>query len=209
MGKNDLHGKIALHSFSWLSGGRRSKEGDGLTFPAGARLFMSFHDEVYLHKIVKSMFSDRSMFCGMEVSTIEIEADPKLEGVVRFIPASPIFVRYYQGDDNKHYTFSDSGCSGIMEETLRHKMQIAGLREDASLKITFNTESSSARTKLITYRGISNRVNLCPVLIEANPETLVFAWNVGIGASTGIGFGAVEVDKVSTGAGDDNNDTKG
>jgi hypothetical protein len=41
------------------------------------------------------------------------------------------------------------------------------------------------------YRNISMRVNKCPVIIKGRPETKSFAWNVGIGNSTGIGLGAI------------------
>jgi CRISPR-associated endoribonuclease Cas6 len=70
-------------------------------------------------------------------------------------------------------------------------MKLAGLSEDSSLRIQFDTSAVGIRTKLIDYRGIKNRVSLCPVIVEGKPETQVFAWNVGLGSSTGIGFGAI------------------
>jgi CRISPR-associated endoribonuclease Cas6 len=70
-------------------------------------------------------------------------------------------------------------------------MKIAGLPEDESLKIRFDISSGNKRTKVIDYRGIKNRVNLCPVIMEGKSETKAFAWNVGLGNSTGIGFGAI------------------
>lgn len=44
---------------------------------------------------------------------------------------------------------------------------------------------------MVTYRGIGNRANMCPVIIDGRPETKAFAWEVGIGNSTGIGFGSI------------------
>jgi CRISPR/Cas system endoribonuclease Cas6 (RAMP superfamily) len=35
-------------------------------------------------------------------------------------------------------------------------------------------------------------VNWCPIIIKGKPETKLFAWNVGLGNSTGIGFGAIK-----------------
>ena len=40
-------------------------------------------------------------------------------------------------------------------------------------------------------KGIENRASICPLIIIAKPETIAFTWNVGIGNSTGIGFGAI------------------
>jgi CRISPR-associated endoribonuclease Cas6 len=45
---------------------------------------------------------------------------------------------------------------------------------------------------MIIYKGIANKANWCPVIIKGRPETKLFAWNVGLGNSTGIGFGAIK-----------------
>ena len=70
-------------------------------------------------------------------------------------------------------------------------MREAGLEEDETLDIKFDTSYNRKRFKLIHYRGIGNKANLCPVIIKAKPETKLFAWTVGIGNCTGIGFGAI------------------
>jgi CRISPR-associated endoribonuclease Cas6 len=70
-------------------------------------------------------------------------------------------------------------------------MKLAGL-EDDTLEIQFDRENPRATTKLINYKEIKNRTNWCPVIIKGKPETKLFAWNVGIGNSTGIGFGAIK-----------------
>lgn len=45
---------------------------------------------------------------------------------------------------------------------------------------------------LIDYRGVKNKASWCPIRIIGNAETKLFAWNAGIGNSTGIGFGAIK-----------------
>ena len=77
-----------------------------------------------------------------------------------------------------------------MTETLKSKMKLVNL-EDETLKIAFDKSYSKAKTKLITYNGINNKASLCPLIIKGKPKTKAFAWNVGIGNSTGIGFGAI------------------
>jgi CRISPR-associated endoribonuclease Cas6 len=70
-------------------------------------------------------------------------------------------------------------------------MQKAGIIDD-SLQIYFEVDYPRAGTKKITYNGVQNRASWCPVVIKALPETKLFAWNVGMGNSTGIGFGAIK-----------------
>ena len=45
---------------------------------------------------------------------------------------------------------------------------------------------------MVTYNGIKNRASLVPIVIEGTTEQITFAWSVGLGNSTGIGFGALK-----------------
>ncbi|MDR2408571.1 MAG: CRISPR-associated endoribonuclease Cas6 [Bacteroidales bacterium] len=191
IGKNKLHGKPALYSFSWLLNAEVNE--DGLNYPNGARFFISFYDDMYLKQVVTSILSDTDMCFGMKVRDITIEEKPDLTNKTLFLCASPIFVRRLDPETNKdiHYTFKDENVGSLLEETLLRKMELAELQIDESLKIKFDLSYRKAKTKLINYKGINSRVNLCPVIIEGKPETKMFAWNVGLGNSTGIGFGAI------------------
>jgi CRISPR-associated endoribonuclease Cas6 len=71
------------------------------------------------------------------------------------------------------------------------KLRKAGL-SDEDANISFQKDYPGAKTKIIHYNNIGNRVNVCPVVIEGSPEQIAFAWNVGVGNSTGIGFGALK-----------------
>ncbi|MDR2119087.1 MAG: CRISPR-associated endoribonuclease Cas6 [Tannerellaceae bacterium] len=188
-GLNEMHGNPALYSFSWLMNAEVDK--NGLNYPDGAKIFMSFHQEEHLRQVVKSIMKDPEMCFGMKVVDLTIAENPDFSNRTIFQCASPIFVRRFEGEKNTHYTFEDPESGTFLEKTLLHKMKIAGLPEDESLKIRFDTSVNGARTKIIDYRGIKNKVNLCPVIIEGKPETKLFAWNVGVGNSTGIGFGAI------------------
>jgi len=99
-------------------------------------------------------------------------------------------VRQSDGEKNYHVSFDDENASDYLTETLKRKLSLAGLPID-NLKVSFDKNYHSPKTKIITYKGIGNRVNFCPVIVEGTPEQIAFAWNVGVGNSTGIGFGAL------------------
>jgi len=69
-------------------------------------------------------------------------------------------------------------------------MKLAGLADD-QFDIRFDTSYPRAKPRKINYKGIENKASWCPVIIKGSPETKLFAWNVGLGNSTGIGFGAI------------------
>lgn len=190
LGSNDLHGKISLYSFSWLMNAR-STEG-GLNYPEGATFFVSFYEDQYLKQIIRTILDDPEMCYGMRVLDVTVEEEPDFLERTLFRTASPIFIRRYDEEKNKHYTYEDKESGELMKETLLHKMKLAGLPLDETLQIRFETSAPNKKIKLIDYRGIKNRVSQsCPVIIEGKPQTKAFAWNVGLGSSTGIGFGAI------------------
>ena len=132
------------------------------------------------------------MFGGMRVIDMTIEETPDLSTRELFYLGSPIFIkRFIPEEGTKYYTFKDDESNELMKNTLIHKMEIAGLPLDETLDISFDLTYAKKKIKFINYRDIRNKANLCPVYIKGKPETKAFAWNVGIGNSTGIGFGSI------------------
>lgn len=190
LGSNDLHGKISLYSFSWLMNARAIN--GGLDYPNGATFFISFYENQYLKQIIKAILDDPEMCYGMRVVDVTIEEEPDFSERTLFRTASPIFIHRHNDKENKHYTYEDEESGELMKETLLHKMKLVGLPLDETLQIRFELSAPNKKVKLIDYRGIKNRVSqACPVIIEGKAQTKAFAWCVGVGNSTGIGFGAI------------------
>lgn len=188
---NNEHGCVSLYSFSWLHGGRLIE--DGFAFPEGSKWFLSFYDAGQAKQVMKSILDDPVMFCGMIVTDIVIEETPNLESRSIFYLGSPILVKKfdYITKKTKHYTFENDEAGALMTRTLRHKMELAGIPPDDSLQVRFNLGYEKKKVKLLTYRGIGNKASLCSVFIDGLTSTKSFAWNVGIGNSTRIGFGSI------------------
>lgn len=195
LGNNEIHDKISLYSFSWLMGGNMIK-GRGYDFSKGAAFFINFYENEYLNILIKTVESDPEMFCGLTVREIFIEDEPVFdEGPQCFSVASPIFIKRTieeNGRKNlKFYFFDDEESNGLMTETLKHKMQVAGLPEDETLKIEFDLTYEKRKVKKVTIHGIDNKASMCPVIIHGRPETKLFAWTVGVGNGTGLSFGSL------------------
>jgi len=60
-----------------------------------------------------------------------------------------------------------------------------------NVKVSFDKNYLNPKTKLVNIKNIKNRANFCPIIIEGDPEAIKFAWNVGVGHSTGSCFGAL------------------
>jgi len=189
MGQNTEHGALSLYSFSRLTGGRATQK--GLKFDNGTSFFFSAHDPELIGKIVTGIMKDKTMFYDLEVVEVALKEDPDLSKKERFMPASPILIKRRNGNLIDHILFGDPVSEECMEKTLRTKMEKVGIVDD-TLEIRFDTTYPKAETQIITYKGVQNKTNWCPVIINGKPETKLFAWNVGLGNSTGIGFGAIK-----------------
>lgn len=193
LGSNEIHDKISLYSFSWLLNGAMVEK-RGYTFPKGATFFISFYEEEYLKKLMNAILSDPDMFCGLTVQDITIATPPCFEeGRQFFRLASPIFIKRTPvgSGDYKYYLFDHPESNALMTETLKHKMEEAGLPADDTLKVEFDLSYQGKRKKMVTMHGIKILASMCPVVIYGRPESKAFAWIVGLGNSTGSSFGSL------------------
>ncbi len=208
MGWNKIHDEISLYSLSWLASIRRDSSSlprrqsgqsglqngklihNGFDFPNGARWFISFWDEELGKQLIMSAMKNPEVCCGMKVKEIQMQDTPRFGAKERFIASSPIFIRKY--DENgkvNHLTYSDRDADLYLTETLKKKLKTANM--DFDVKVSFDKNYFNPKTKLVKINGIENRASFCPVIIEGSPEAIQFAWNVGVGHSTGCGFGAL------------------
>lgn len=190
LGWNKEHGELSLYSFSRLGGGRKEK--NGLSFPEGSTFFFSTPEEEISQQLIRGVQQDPEMFNGMRVAEVIMQPAPDMSEKSLFYPASPIFIKRREDEGGvEHIIYNDPRANAYLKETLESKLTKAGISDD-TLDVRFDTTYRRAGTKLITYKGIKNKANWCPVIIEGKPESKAFAWEVGLGNSTGVGFGAVK-----------------
>jgi CRISPR-associated endoribonuclease Cas6 len=186
---NKEHDEISLYSFSGLKGGKG--DSNGLNFRNGADWFIGAHDLDFLKRLAKGILKMPDVAYGMQVKELEIVDYPEFEHMAYFHQGSPIFIKRTLDDGSqKHYTYLDHESDSLLTETLQNKLKIAGLSPDG-VKVQFDKTFPKANTTILNYRGINNRTSLCPVIITGSQEQIGFAWDVGVGNSTGIGLGSL------------------
>lgn len=188
LGMNEWHNEVSLYSFSWLKGGERGNS--GLYFPRGASWFISAYDTEIIRRLLQGIQRDPSINYGLKVNSIIIQKTPHFRQSHSFTLASPVLIKHRDGEKVKHFLFSDTQADELLTKTLVTKLKKAGLNTDG-VQVTFKRDYPFSKTKLVNYNGIGNRASICPITINGTPEQIAFAWNVGIGNSTGIGFGAL------------------
>lgn len=186
---NDYHDKLSLYSFSWLQNVDATK--DGIRLKDNSFFFISANDEMLIKKITAGIMREPMVCFNAYVTEVQIVDTPIFSTSTMFVPASPIFIKRTIDDNERHFLYSDAESDQFLTETLQNKLKAAGLVY-GGVAVSFNRNSPEAKAKLIKYKDIGNKVSICPVTIKGSPEQIAFAWNVGIGNSTGIGFGALK-----------------
>ncbi len=184
---NTIHDDLSLYSLSWLMGGKA--QSGGLMFPNGARWFSSFYDDSFAKDFLVQILKMPSFPFGMRISDVQIQDTPLFGNTYKFRAESPVLAKHFDGTTIKHRIFSEPEANEVLTHTLQSKLRAVGLSDDIALR--FDTSYSGAKTKLVTIKNIQNRASLCPIIAEGSPESIAFAWCVGIGHCTGSGFGAV------------------
>lgn len=194
LGQNKEHDDISLYSIGPLTGGKGHEKLGGIRFDEGAHWFISFFNDELAKKVVEATLQERIIFDDLEIQEVAIQLPPVIKSnQVVFSAASPILVKKYT--EGKKYPdflrYDNQETSAIMTQTLRHKLKEAGIN-DTDVQVRFDDGYfAKAKTKLVEFNKIKNKANICPVVVSGAPESIQFAWEVGIGHSTGAGFGAV------------------
>ena len=190
IGKNNKeHGKRSLYSFSWLQ--NTSVVKDGIYVNNNSYFFISTNDNSLLKTIMKGILNDPDVFRGSKAIDVQIKNGPEFSEEEHFVLNSPILLRKREGEKIKHVTYRDQDFDPLLTENLKNKMRIAGV-DAAGVSVQLDRSYAFPQTKLVDYKGIKNRTTLAPVIIKGTPEQIRFAWHVGLGNSTGIGFGALK-----------------
>jgi CRISPR-associated endoribonuclease Cas6 len=188
-GENTLHDATSLYSFSWLQNVDTYK--GGVSTKDGSYFFISAYDEALIKSILRGIMVDPSVCFGVHVSEVQIANEPNFSEQQYFYTASPVFIKRSVNNQEKHYTYTDTESAKWLTETLQTKLKKAGL-PDEGVSVSFDKDFHTPKTKIIFYKNIQNRVSICPVIVKGTPKQIAFAWNVGVGNSSGIGFGALK-----------------
>lgn len=187
LGENELHDDISLYSLSWLTKGK--SKGAALDFPEGSTFFISAPSPGLLSSLIEGVQAGWMLRWGMQVESITIERTPSFGDYHRFYVQSPVLIKRQEAGRKRYFYPHNEESSQYLTETLLNKLGRANLPQE--VEVSFDTSYENPKTKLVNYKGINIRASFCPVIVKGHPRAVQFAWEVGVGNSTGIGFGAL------------------
>lgn len=165
IGENNIHDGISLYSYS-------NVHNDSFTFAA-------LDENLYL-RILDNFYKNMKMWDGCTLKSIDVLQIFNEKQI--FKCASPFFIK---DKNNNHLIFKQANLRA--EAILLKKANFAGINLN-KFEIDF---IFFRKTKLIKIHDVNNKCFISSVKIKGDQKTIDFATKVGIGNSTGCGFGFI------------------
>lgn len=181
---NEYHDSKNTYAVSMLNGGKLYKHGI-FSYDYKANIIVS-GDAIFLSKIVDGVMK-LGNFNGMKLLNIEFIQEELFNGINHFATLSPILLKR----DNKRFaTLNDDDYQNLLESQIKSKVRSILPDEDTSNIHVFVNKNGS-KTKLVKLRDVKNIGNVHHLSIECNKKVAELLYRVGIGQSTGAGFGTI------------------
>ncbi len=190
---NKYHNSKSNYSVSSLQGGTWIKDTNRISLLSGGYIIVSSLDKEFLDKVVEGALNEN--FHGdISVSGFEIIEEKLYDGWNHFATLSPFIIKNYIGNDRKKYEFITLDRDDFVARVkshLRNKISKILPDEDLSKLEVIINNSPSHKIKKILVKNVINKANQCQVSIFCSRRVAEIIYNIGLGQSTGCGFGTV------------------
>lgn len=197
---NEYHDTKSNYCISSLYGGKLNDDKKTLSFKNGGHIAVTSNDEIFLDLIISGVMTNPNLFWGMEFINFDfIKEDfigsdfkKKIDMWHYFSTLSPFIIKKYS--DKSKYTFSTLNDEDFEETVKNHVItKLSKIYEGINLK-DFNLiipKNDSHKVKKILVKNVINKANQCQIAIFCKPDVAEKIYNMGIGQSTGSGFGTI------------------
>lgn len=193
--ENIYHDSLSLYSSSFLHGGKMNEDKTGLNFLDGSIWYISSPDLGFMNHFIKNIYQHKDFIYGMTLKNVVII--PNLieqKDIYKLNVKSPILLKQYVDSKSVFFTYKDDKniTSNMMKNLILKKSQKFGMNFNNDFDVEFDLTYQNKKTKWVKVKSIHNRASLCPIIVKTSDKKIVdFIYDVGVGHSTGSGFGFV------------------
>jgi len=189
---NKYHDAKNSYSVSALCGGKMDEKTKTLNFVDGGFIIVSSLDNDFMDKIITGVMRNSNLGFGMKFTGIDFVQENFHNGWNHFATLTPFIIKEYSDKNNYSFTtLNDDDFQQKVKSYLINKLSKINktLRlDDFDVKIT---PHQSHKVKSILVKNVINRASQCHISIHTNKKVAELLYNIGIGQSTGSGFGTI------------------
>lgn len=186
---NKYHDALSDYSVSMLCGGTTTEDKSGLIFEDKAYFVVSSMDEVFMSEFLIGLYKNQS-FQGMELLGIEPINEKFYEGVNFFRALTPILLKSKTAP--KKYTFltiDDDNYKDELKKSIIRKLTQCSFVVPESFDIEISEIGKQKRTVMVG--NVKNVGNIHEIVVIGPKYIAEAIYNIGIGNSSGSGFGTI------------------
>jgi CRISPR-associated endoribonuclease Cas6 len=189
---NEYHDNKSNYCISHLYGGKLNPDNISLSFPNGGYITATSSDGVFLNKLLIGVINHPNIIHGMTFAGVDYINETFIDGWNHFATLSPFIIK--KNIDKQTYKFvtlNDDDFALEVKNGLLNKLS----KLDPSLDLSdFDIripKHPSHKVKRILVKNVINTANQCHISIHTNRKVAELIYNIGVGQSTGSGFGTI------------------
>lgn len=184
---NEYHDKFSPYAVSGLYGGEIID--DKVSYQNGCYFYISSHDENFMNKIFSSIYGGIEMR-DMKLIKVELEGFIINDCYDIIKTISPILL--FKKD--KLLTFKDEEFIEVLTQKSRRKLLHDGFSEnDVNTLVIEPFHFENAKLKFPKVHNIINIASQVMLIVRGNKKVRNALYELGLGKSTGCGFGSIEI----------------
>jgi len=198
---NDYHDSYSDYNISLLLG--HSFNSNAFDFPNGGKLVISTKDAEFLNKLLSGIMVNPDLLWGMKYVNIDFIDEEFYDGVNHFFTLSPILLReILEMGKHQDITKNDANFDEMLTKRTLNKLKVISDKQELNLNLKgFKITSSLNNNKRIDKIAVKSKVNEASsgiFSVTCNKKVAELLYNLGIGQSTGSGFGCIcKVENIS------------
>lgn len=190
---NKFHDAYSNYCISSLQGGKLNKETGLLYFESEPYILLTMQNPDFVDAFVSGAIKNKFTLFDMHYNNIDYIHYDINEFYDIVYTLSPILLKKHNKGKGKTEKISvrDEGFIEMLKEQCIKKLRNNGI-DDPTFDIELHNKEKS-KVKKIMVGNIFNICSMCSLLVRGKKKTREMLYNLGIGNSTGSGFGMVKV----------------
>ena len=192
LGKNNkFHDSKNDYSISSLQGGKWIKNTRNISFKNGGYILITSLNKEFLDNIMIGLYTT-PFYEDIKVNGLEFIDEKFVDGWNYFVTLSPFIIKKYSS--KKDYTFNtlnDENFEQLVKNYLINKLLKINSKLDLSDFNVVIPKHDNHKTVNTMVKNVKNIANSCHINIYTNKKVAELLYNIGIGQSTGCGFGTI------------------
>jgi CRISPR-associated endoribonuclease Cas6 len=188
---NKYHDAVNNYAVSSLMGGRLNEDKKTVSFDNGGYITVSSSDTEFMNKLVMGILNNQEFTCGMNFAGVDPINETFINGWNHFATLSPFLIKEKTDNGYGFVTLNDDNFEAKVKSYLLNKLS----KIDPTLNLTnFNVKipnNPKHKVKKILVKNVINHANQCHLSINCDKRVAELLYNIGVGQSTGSGFGTV------------------